>query len=504
MRVLLILGHPRKESLGGALYNAFRDGLVEAGIPFRELVLTDMRFELDVTAVSPEDQLFEDDVRQAQELIGWADHLVFVYPTWWGTMPARLKGFLDRVLTPGFAFRHRPEGNWEKLLSGKTAQIITTMDTPLWVYRWIYGSPGHNSLAKATLGFCGVRTVRKTVFGPVINSGSDERRHWLLRARCEGRRLQEGPLSRRQRWCSKVFAWLKSLRLQFYPMTWIAYAAGALAAVKYTGELDTLAFWLGYIALFFLEAATVMSNDYYDFDSDRLNKNAGPFTGGSRVLVDGDLSFPALWAGIGVNLSLFLFTLALLLTLTDAPWNIVIAYAVLTLLALGYTVPPLKLSHRGLGEITVALTHSIGVMIPGYLIQGGNWDEALPWLLGAPLLLAVLPAIILSGVPDYDADKAAGKETLVVKWGRRRAIAAAIAFVVLAAILAVIWRESDLVDDAFGAAIYIVVPYAVLVVWRLNCYLRLRQPPVRIDGLMALTLGFIVWFGLIPLLGLYR
>lgn len=93
----------------------------------------------------------ESDVARAQSLIAWADHLVFIYPTWWGSAPACLKALLDRCLTPGFAFRHRKDGSWDKLLAGKTAQLLTTMDTPPWVHRFVYGSPGFRMLHGNTL-----------------------------------------------------------------------------------------------------------------------------------------------------------------------------------------------------------------------------------------------------------------------------------------------------------------------------------------------------------------
>ncbi|HET6522271.1 MAG TPA: NAD(P)H-dependent oxidoreductase, partial [Geminicoccaceae bacterium] len=109
-RVLVVLGHPRGDSLCGALAAAYGDGARRAGAVVEELRLGELAFEPDVTARNISAQPVEDDLRRAQALIAWADHLVFVYPTWWGTMPARLKGFLDRVLTPGFAFADRDDG----------------------------------------------------------------------------------------------------------------------------------------------------------------------------------------------------------------------------------------------------------------------------------------------------------------------------------------------------------------------------------------------------------
>ena len=110
----------------------------------------------------------------ARELIRSADHLTLVYPNRWGTMPALMKGFLDRLMTPGFAFADKPDGGWDKLLHGKTAQLITTMDMPRWVYRLIYCQPGNNAMKRSTLGFSGIRTTRILNLGPVKDSGEQQ------------------------------------------------------------------------------------------------------------------------------------------------------------------------------------------------------------------------------------------------------------------------------------------------------------------------------------------
>lgn len=134
------------------------------------------------------------------------------------------------MLTPGFAFHHVTHDRWDKLLSGRTADLITTMDTPPWVYRFIYRAPGQQELVRATIGYCGTRSVRIESFGPVISAAAGQRQQWPDRARSIGSRLAAGALSTAQRRTQRVAAWLAALRLQFYPMTWIAYSVGALAA----------------------------------------------------------------------------------------------------------------------------------------------------------------------------------------------------------------------------------------------------------------------------------
>ena len=115
MNVLVILGHPRKQSLSGALAAAYAEGARAAGVNVKELILADLHFNPNVELANMPEQLFEADLAEAKRAVEWADHLVFVYPTWWGTMPALLKGFLDRMLMPGFAFEWRADGSWNML-----------------------------------------------------------------------------------------------------------------------------------------------------------------------------------------------------------------------------------------------------------------------------------------------------------------------------------------------------------------------------------------------------
>ena len=501
MRCLLILAHPRRDSLCGALFDACAEGARQAGVECRELILSEMHFDPDVHAVSPEQQPLEADLLRAQRDIHWAEHMVFVYPTWWGTFPALLKGFLDRVLTPGFAFHHVTPGQWDKLLSGRTADLITTMDTPPLIYRFIYRAPGQQALARATLGYCGIRSARIEAFGPVIAAVAGQRQQWLDRASSIGSRLAEGALSASQRRAQRVVAWLAALRLQFYPMTWIAYTVGALAAAV-GAPLAMKPYLLGYLAMFLLEAATVFLNEWFDFDSDRLNRHGGPFTGGSRVLVDGRLDRAALSKGIGLSILGAAAALAALFAMAPAASTVPVAaiYALFAMLALAYTVPPMKLSHRGFGEIDVALTHSAGAIVAGYVAQGGPWSDSLPWLLALPLGLAVLPSILLAGCPDRVADQAVGKRTLVVMLGPRPAIrlamAACLAAPAVAALLSLtrIDMAALLGWSAAGGAVH------ALWLWRRLHRLANENLPDRIDGPIVLALTFILWFCVPPLI----
>ena len=505
MRCLLILAHPRRDSLCGALFDAYAGGAREAGVECRELILSEMEFDPNVHTASPEQQSLESDLVRAQHDIDWAEHLVFVYPTWWGTFPALLKGFLDRVMTPGFAFRHVTHDKWDKLLTGRTADLITTMDTPPLIYRFVYRAPGRQALVRATLGYFGVRAARIEAFGPVVASSTAQRSLWLGSARASGSRLIRGALSPAQRFSRRLFAWLAALRLQFYPMTWIAYTVGALAASA-GKPMSMTPYMLGYLPLFLVEAATVFLNDWFDFDSDRRNRNAGLFTGGSRVLVDGRLDRAAMRKGIGLSILAATATLVALLAAVPAgsAGTIAVFYIVLAALALAYTAPPLQLSHRGLGELDVALTHSAGAIMAGYVAQAGGWADSVPWLLALPLGVSVLPSILLAGCPDREADQAAGKRTLVVIFGKRGAVRLAMAASIAAPTVAVLLSlaRMDMAAllgwSAAGGTIH-----AVWLSWRLRRFTA-GDMPERIDGEIVLALTFILWFCIPPLITLAR
>ena len=503
MNVLILLGHPRGDSFCGALADAYSQGAVQSGAAVKFVNIAALNFEENVVIPDPEDQHFEDDLVNVRNDILWANHLVFIFPTWWGSVPGILKSFLDRVITPRFAFNETGKWQYEKLLKGRTAQIITTMDTPVFVYKYIYKSPGVHLMADSTLKFCGVSPVRVKLVSPVKYSSPQQKQIWLNEVKQLGINIEKGVLTPFEKRMNKITPWLRALRLQFYPMTFIAYAIGAYAARHYGYGFDVWVMIVGYLFLFILEAATVFSNEYYDYESDIKNKNFGPFNGGSRVLAENLITRQTILNAIKFCLVLLVPVFLLLDYLSPATTvaNLAVCSAI-AVLAMGYTMPPLKFSWRGLGELDVAITHSIGVMICGFIFQGGDFSNTKIWLISLPLLLSIVPAIILSGIPDYEADKAVGKKTIPVRVGKNNAAMISIAFILSAALLAVFMKVSGWLPEAFGNAIYLTVPHALYLSYLIYNFIRLKNKPDKIDGIMAVSLLYIFWFGIIPLVKL--
>jgi len=178
--VLILLGHPDRDSLCGALALRYATAATNAGHAVRLIALGELEFDPVLRHGYRQIQPLEHDLQDARDALAACDHLVLVYPTWWGAMPALLKGFLDRVLLPGFAFRYR-RGSvwWDRLLAGRSARVITTLDTPPWYYRWFYRDAGIAQVRATVLKFCGIRPVRVSRLGAVRSSTPAQRERWL-------------------------------------------------------------------------------------------------------------------------------------------------------------------------------------------------------------------------------------------------------------------------------------------------------------------------------------
>lgn len=179
-KVLIILGHPVANSFGHALAQTYLNNTQGAGHECRLLQLDQLHFDPVLHQGLQGDVPLEPDLQRAQADIVWAQELVFIFPIWWGGLPALLKGFLDRVLLPGYAFRYEPGAKGvTALLKGRTARLVITMDTPRWIDRWLYGSPVIRQLKYPILRFCGIKLTHALYLSPVIKSTPAQRQDWM-------------------------------------------------------------------------------------------------------------------------------------------------------------------------------------------------------------------------------------------------------------------------------------------------------------------------------------
>lgn len=183
-RVLVILGHPSARSFCGAMSEQYAQAARTAGHEVRVMALGDLVFDPVLHEGYNQVQALEADLKAAQAQLLWAQHVVLVFPIWWGGIPALLKGFIDRVFLPGFAFKYRPGSPFPaKLLKGRSADLLVSMDTPPWYYRWVYAMPGLHQMRRTTLAFCGIKARKTLTFGPMLGATPARRDAWLRKVR---------------------------------------------------------------------------------------------------------------------------------------------------------------------------------------------------------------------------------------------------------------------------------------------------------------------------------
>ncbi|HMR84030.1 MAG TPA: NAD(P)H-dependent oxidoreductase [Niabella sp.] len=190
-KILIINGHPDKESFCTALAGAYKKGAQSSGAEVKEIIVADLQFNPNLQFGYRKRTELEPDLLEAREMIKWAAHLVWVYPVWWASFPAILKGFIDRVFLPSFAFKKR-EGSllWDKYLKGRSARIISTLDQPVWYYWLINRRPSYWAMKKNILNFCGITPVKATTIGPIRLSKASFRQRWLEKIERLGEKQQ--------------------------------------------------------------------------------------------------------------------------------------------------------------------------------------------------------------------------------------------------------------------------------------------------------------------------
>lgn len=189
-RILILDGHPASGSFCGALAEEYASNAKASGheVRLRHLSATDFNPDFGVSRFKDAPPL-EPDLQALWDDIVWCESFVIAHPLWWGGMPAKLKGFFDRVMLPGKAFQYvagKPIP--DKLLKGRTAEVLVTSDTPGWYFHWIYGAGIKKQTQKQILGFCGLKAKGYHLFSPIRGSQEQQRAKMLSRAGALGRR----------------------------------------------------------------------------------------------------------------------------------------------------------------------------------------------------------------------------------------------------------------------------------------------------------------------------
>jgi putative NADPH-quinone reductase len=191
-RILIVVGHPdpSPDRLCRGLAKAYGEGAEKAGHAVRRVDLAVLEFPMLRTMQEFEHGALPVELKDAAEAIVWAEHIVFVFPLWLGTMPALLKAFLEQVMRPGTAFAYPDTGGGftKTLLRGRSARVVVTMGMPSVVYRLWFLGHGIAGMKRSILHFVGITPVRETLFGMVAGASDATRAKWISQMRNLGER----------------------------------------------------------------------------------------------------------------------------------------------------------------------------------------------------------------------------------------------------------------------------------------------------------------------------
>ncbi|NMC58596.1 MAG: prenyltransferase [Candidatus Methanofastidiosa archaeon] len=212
------------------------------------------------------------------------------------------------------------------------------------------------------------------------------------------------------------------MRLEFYTMPFVVYSLGALVSYNYNNFFFLPNYLIGYLVLFLIELATVLTNEYYDFEADKLNKNVGRFTGGSRMLIENKISPREVRCSIAFVLFIIFISSSYLFIITLFSNQVLFLLLIGVILGVSYTAPPLKLSYRGLGELDVAFIHGFYVIFCGYVFQKGILDFQVIMPISIPIFFSSLAGVSLAGLPDIKSDIIVSKKSIAVLIGPKKSL----------------------------------------------------------------------------------
>lgn len=183
-RIFVLNGHPAQSSLSRTLAETYADAASTTGHDVRVFHLSELTFDMDFERAGYSDpKPLEADLQSFLDDLRWSEHVVLVTPMWWGGLPARLKGMIDRAFLPGKTFDTRGrEGKLPlPMLKGRTGRVIFTSDTPGWFLRLIYGNGIVKQLRHQIFGFVGIRPTRFTHFSGASHPKTGQVDTWLKR-----------------------------------------------------------------------------------------------------------------------------------------------------------------------------------------------------------------------------------------------------------------------------------------------------------------------------------
>ncbi|MHA2074805.1 MAG: 1,4-dihydroxy-2-naphthoate octaprenyltransferase [Candidatus Hodarchaeales archaeon] len=219
----------------------------------------------------------------------------------------------------------------------------------------------------------------------------------------------------------KVLIWIQAMRAPFFTASIVPLVLGMAISWNEHQTFDPILGFLTLLSGVTIHAGTNLCNDYFDQAADILNKDFTPFSGGSRMIQNQTLEARQILVASIICYIIGILTAIFIVIVTNGIL-LVIFLLVAVLLGIFYTAFPVRFSYRGLGEIAVFVGFGPLGVLSAYYIQVGRLDSFLPLIASVPIALLIAMVLFLNEFQDYEADKAAGKNTLVVSLGKEASL----------------------------------------------------------------------------------
>jgi putative NADPH-quinone reductase len=162
-KILIIDGHPDPKSHCAQIAEEYEKGAQKGKFDIKKIDVRDLKFDPILHYRKASAQNLEKDLKDSQKMIKWADHIVVIFPIWWGHMPSLLKGFIDRAFTNGTVFELKKGKRIPTpLMNGKSIRVIYTQGAPRFYTRFVLRDSVWKSIKTNIFEFCGFSPVART------------------------------------------------------------------------------------------------------------------------------------------------------------------------------------------------------------------------------------------------------------------------------------------------------------------------------------------------------
>jgi 1,4-dihydroxy-2-naphthoate polyprenyltransferase len=223
-----------------------------------------------------------------------------------------------------------------------------------------------------------------------------------------------------------IKAWLQASRLPFYVATFIPLFIGWMLAIKQEGLISPWRFLLVFLGSFMVHLLTNLANDYFEH---LVGTDSGAAIGGSRVIQEGKIA-PKTMFRVIVTLYVLAFAIAFIIIFGFRLYLLSVPILFAAFSSYFYVAPPVRYGYHGLGELFVGINMGPIMVVGTYWVIAGH-PHVIPLLISIPIGLMVALILYYQSLPDMKTDEAAGKRTLAVKLGKRRAFWGLILFFLL-------------------------------------------------------------------------